>query len=81
MALFWAGANQDERPSSTGGRLSPTHPHSWLIQRGKNMNWNWAIAGALTTLVMGPWNFGMAGERPVFRAQNGVAYPADSILH
>jgi hypothetical protein len=33
------------------------------------MNWNWALAGALTTLVMGPWNFGLAGERPAFRAQ------------
>lgn len=40
------------------------------------MNWNWALAGAITTLVMGPWNFGMAGERPVIRAQGGMPYPA-----
>jgi hypothetical protein len=39
------------------------------------MNWNWAWVGAITTLIMGPWNFGVAGERPVFRAQGGVVYP------
>jgi len=39
------------------------------------MNWNWVWVGALATLVMGSWNFGMAQERPVIRAQNGVVYP------
>jgi hypothetical protein len=39
------------------------------------MSWNWAWVAAVTTLVMGPWSFGMAGERPVFRAQGGVVYP------
>src|SRR5690606_8263138 len=43
------------------------------IERGTIMNWNWALAGAITTLAMGPW-ISMAGERPVFRAQGG--YPA-----
>lgn len=40
------------------------------------MNWNWAFAGAITTLIMGPWNVGLAGDRPVIRAQNGAVYPA-----
>lgn len=39
------------------------------------MNWNWALAGAVTTLIMGPWDFSLAGERPVVRAQGGVVYP------
>lgn len=45
------------------------------------MNWKWALAGAVTTLVMGPWSLGMAGDRPVFRAQGGVVYPESYPYH
>lgn len=39
------------------------------------MNCKWAWVGVMTTLVMGPWSFGMAQDRPVIRAQGGVVYP------
>ncbi len=35
------------------------------------MTWNSIRALALTALVMGPWSFGMAQNRPVIRAQYG----------
>jgi hypothetical protein len=65
----------DPSPSSTGGRCRPSVNTIAEIERGKIMNWNWALAGAITTLVIGSWNFGMAGERPVIRAQGGMVYP------
>ncbi len=39
------------------------------------MSWNWVKVAAFTALVMGPWNFGLAGDRPVIRAQGGMVYP------
>lgn len=45
------------------------------------MNCKWAWVGALTALVMGPWHFGMAQERPVIRAQGGVVYPESPVYY
>jgi hypothetical protein len=58
-----------------GWPLSPASTPSESSREGTIMNWKWALAGAVTTLFLGSWNIGMAGERPVFRAQGGAVYP------